>query len=145
MKMKLLAPLLVLFAAAIACGTGPSSPPIINLNVGGSTVSGLQGAYCWDQGIGGTICVDPMEPAFSSYTPIPAGSPITLELESPLPDNLVLSLSTEVFGDVVYTEVVDVSDSVDWSPPVDAGEYILTASASWEQGDVTYWFAVAMP
>lgn len=146
MKPKFIFVLLIAITTLLACGTSsPSSPPSIELNVDGVLMSGLQGAYCWDQGIGGTVCVDPIEPMFDHAIPLPANSPIKLELAAPLPDTLVLSLSNEVFGDIVFSDIVNVDDVVEWSPPVAPGEYILTASGGWEQGDVTYWFSISLP
>ncbi len=135
--------LAVFFLAS--CSPSPSSPPLIQLNVNGDTITGLQGAYCWDSGITGTLCVDPFPPSFEGQTPLEVPGPIRLVLDQPLPQTLNLSLTTELFGDDVTATSLEVSNRVEWSPNVPAGAYILNVHGAWKQGDVTYWFYISLP
>ena len=133
----------VLIASLVAgCGGKVDSPPLVKLVSNGGQVGGFQSSYCWDQGIGGALCVDSIEPFFDSSTSLAASDPIQLQLDSPLPDAVTLSLSKEVFGDTLLSETVPVSELVEWSPAIPAGEYILDVHASWKQGDVSYWFSI---
>lgn len=145
--MKLKYWLVSILAAGVlaACGSSASEPSSIDLIVNGATIPGLQGAYCWDRGILGEICVDPMEPFFAPGSAIPANTPLQLQLGSPLPEKLNLTLTQEIFGDAVYTEDVAVNGSVAWAPSVPAGEYYLAANATWDQGEVTYRFFITLP
>lgn len=137
-------PLLVLITLLLAgCGGGRvDSPPLVYLISDGGLVDGFQSSYCWDNGVRGTICVDSIEPYFAASTPIPAGTSLQIQLDSPLPDSLTLSLSREVFGETLVSEAAPVNETVQWSPAVEAGEYILAAHTKWEQGEVTYWFRI---
>ena len=126
------------------CGGGVDSPPLIYLVSNGELVSGFQSSYCWDQGIGGTICVDTIEPYFESSTALDASAPIRFQLDSPLPDEVTLSISKEVFGETVFAGSMQGSEFLEWSPVVTPGEYIIDVHAKWKQGDVTYWFSVTL-
>ncbi|MGB7874538.1 MAG: hypothetical protein WBL25_09160 [Anaerolineales bacterium] len=136
--------LLITLATIILAGCSGSvnNPPIIYLVSNGELVDGFQSSYCWDQGIGGTLCVDSVEPFFESSTPLDASAPIRLQLDSPLPDAVTLSLSKEVFGETIVSESMPVTEFIEWSPSVAPGEYILDVHGSWKQGDVTYWFSI---
>ena len=137
--------LIVLTAVLLTgCGGNVDSPPLIYLVANGELVDGFQSSYCWDQGIGAAICVDTVEPYFESSTPLDAGAPIQFQLDSPLPDMVTLSISTEVFGDTIFSETMPVSEIIKWSPAVAPGEYIINVHANWKQGDVTYWFSVSL-
>ena len=136
---------MVLVAILMAgCGSKASRPPLIKSTVNGKPMEGLQGAYCWDNGIAGSICLDPMEPSFDQSASLHVSTPIQLQLDKPLPNELILSLSKEVFGETIVSETVPVSNLVKWSPAVDAGVYILTVNATWKQGDVSYWFSITI-
>lgn len=144
MKTKTL-PVLLFFALLLAACSGPSSPPSIQLELNGETVSGLSGAYCWDSGLSGTLCVDPIPPSFEGMTPLAVDGPVRLVLDRPLPQELSVSLTPELFGDSVASETLDVGSTVEWLPDAPAGEYVLNVNARWKQGDVTYWFYVSVP
>ena len=126
------------------CGRSVDSPPLVYLVSNGELVDGFQSSYCWDGGVRGNLCVDSIEPYFENSTPLSANAPIQLQLDTPLPDSLTLSLSREVFGDTLISETVPVAELVNWSPAVEAGEYILTVGAKWKQGDVAYWFSIVL-
>ena len=144
MSQKMLLTLVLLGFLLTSCGGGVDNPPLIYLISNGELVDGFQSSYCWDSGIGETLCVDSIEPYFESSTPLDASAPIRLQLDSPLPDAVTLSLSQEVFGDTIYSETVPVSEIIAWSPSVAPGTYILDVHASWKQGDVTYWFSISL-
>jgi hypothetical protein len=122
---------------------GPSSPPLINLDVDGEIIEGFQSSYCWKQRLGPGICVDTIEPVFNGALPLPVGEPIRLQLDRPLPDGVTLALSEEVFGDAVVVETVTPAQAIAWSPTVAPGAYILAASGAWPEGNVTYWFSIS--
>lgn len=145
MKIKTLFFLSLLVVLAAACSSAPSNPPLIYINVNGESVSGYQGAYCWDGGLSGTLCVDPFPPAFEGQVPLEPGTTIRLELDRPLPDSLTVSLTPELFGDSAAEAELDAGAEVEWTPVVPPGNYVLNVNASWKQGDVTYWFYVNVP
>lgn len=128
----------------VSCGGGVDSPPLVYLVKDGTLIDGFQSSYCWDYGARGTLCVDSIEPYFDETTLLSTNASIQLQLDTPLPDSLTLSLSREVFGDTLLSESVPVTELVSWSPAVDAGEYILTVGAKWPQGDVAYWFSILL-
>jgi hypothetical protein len=139
--------LLITVLAALmlsGCGGGPDSPPLIYLVSNADLVSGFQSSYCWEGGGGPALCVDTIEPYFESSIPLDANAPIRLQLEKPLPNEVTLEISKEVFGDTIQSEQASISEQVEWSPVVAPGEYILSARASWDQGDVTYWFSISL-
>jgi hypothetical protein len=122
-----------------------SSPPQIRLAAGGSFVEGYQGGYCWASGSDPAICVDPLRPVFEQEAALQVGSSIRLQLDQPLPDKLTLTLrSGGLSGNDVVSESVPVEGTVEWSPAVDLGEYILVVAGTWPQGDASYMFKVAL-
>jgi hypothetical protein len=111
---------------------------------GDTIVEGFQSSYCWDDGLGGGLCVDSIEPRFDSALALPAGEPLRLQLDKPLPDSVTLALSEEVFGDAIMLEVLTPDETLEWPVSVAPGAYILTASGVWPQGDVTYYFSISL-
>ncbi len=85
-----------------------------------------------------------MEPRFDQSVPLPANTPIQLQFDKPVPNAVTLSLSREVFGETIFSESVPVSEHIEWSPNVDAGDYILAVHPTWKQGDVSYWFSITI-
>jgi hypothetical protein len=126
----------------VGCTGGGSTPPLINLEAGGTTVAGFQSSYCWSPRIGPALCVDTIEPYFESSIALPAGDPIRLQLDAPLPDSVTLALSEEVFGDDIAIETLTPAQTVTWPVSVAPGTYVLAASGKWPQGDVTYYFSM---
>ena len=126
------------------CGGSLDSPSLVYLVADGGLVDGFQSSYCWDQGVDGTICMDTMEPYFDETTHLPASAPIRFQLDTPLPDEVTLSISEELFGETILSESMSPSDFIDWSPAVALGEYIVDVHVSWVQGDVTYWFSISL-
>lgn len=139
--MATMAFLVMLFLSGCA-----GSPPPIRLNVNGTEMDGIQGAYCWDGGLlSGTVCVDPVEPVFDASIPLQAGTPIQLNIQKPFPDTVTLSLSKEAFGETIVTETVPVFSFIRWVTEVNAGEYVLTVHATWaKKGDSSYWFKIKL-
>ena len=125
-----------------ACGGNLDSPPLVYLVRNGNLIDGFQSSYCWDQGIGGTICVDTMEPYFEETIRWPSGGPLRFQFDTPLPDLVTLSFSEELFGKTILSESISPAEMIAWSPVVPPGEYIITVHTSWKQGEVTYWFSV---
>ncbi|MBT3315837.1 MAG: hypothetical protein HN390_14615 [Anaerolineae bacterium] len=142
-KRKLLVAVLVtLFLSA--CGGNLDSPPLVYLVAESDLVDGFQSSYCWDGGLGGTLCVDTMEPYFNESTSLSASDPIRFQLDTPLPDEVTISISEELFGKTILSESMTSSDFLDWSPTVAPGAYIIDVHTNWKQGDVTYWFSVVL-
>ncbi len=127
-----------------ACGSKIESPPLVYLVSGSDLVDGFQSSYCWDQGGGPAICVDKIEPYFDETTSLNLNNPIQFQLDEPLPDEVLLSISEELFGDVVFSESVSPSGDLSWSPNVGSGEYIIEVQTTWKQGEVSYWFSVVL-
>jgi hypothetical protein len=107
-------------------------------------VDGFQSSYCWDTGKDGTLCMDTVAPHFESSTPLDASAPIRFQLDTPLPEEVTLSISKEVLGESIFSETMPASESIDWSPAVAPGEYIIYVHGKWKQGGVTYWFSVSL-
>ena len=144
MKKKILYVMVLMALLLVSCGSSVDSPPLVYLVTDSGLVDGFQSSYCWDNGIRGTLCVDTIEPYFDETTRLSTGGLIRFLFDTPLPDEVTLSLSQELFGDIVISETVPVTENMDWSPAVDAGEYILTVNARWPQGDVAYWFSILL-
>jgi len=144
MNKRIVSIALLLAILLVSCGGSVASPPLIYLVKDGGLIDGFQSSYCWDDGLGAALCVDSIEPYFDETTHLSSGSPIRFLLDTPLPDKVTLSLSSELFGDTIISETVPVTENIDWSPAVDAGEYILTVGARWAQGYVAYWFSIVL-
>ena len=144
MNKKTLVIMLLTAMLLVSCGGGVDSPPLVYLETDSGLVDGFQSSYCWDNGVRGALCVDTIEPYFDETTRLSTGGLIRFLLDAPLPDEVTLSLSKDVFGETIISETVPVTENLDWSPAVDAGEYILTVNARWPQGDVAYWFSILL-
>jgi len=140
---KKLTLLIILTALVLAgCRGSLDSPPLVYLVSNNNLVDGFQSSYCWDGGIGGTLCVDTIEPYFDETTHLPANAPIRFQFDTPLPDEVTISISEELFGETLFSENITPSEFINWSPAVAPGEYILDVHTSWKQGDVSYWFSI---
>lgn len=144
MYKKMVVTALLITTLLVGCGSVVDSPPLIYMVKDGGLIDGFQSSYCWDDGVGAALCVDTIEPYFDETTRLSSGAPIRLLLDTPLPDEVTLSLSAELFGDTIISETVPVTENIDWSPAVDGGEYILTVNATWPQGGVAYWFSIVL-
>ena len=119
-------------------------PPLIRLVVDGMPFEGYQGSYCWT-GPTVALCVDKIPPEFDSAIALPAGEPIRLQLDAPLPDTVTLQLSDELFGEARYTETMPGATTLEWAVEAEPGPYILSAFAAWQsRGDVAYLFSVTL-
>ena len=127
-----------------ACGSNLDSPPLVYLVDGTELVDGFQSSYCWDQGVGAAICVDTIEPFFEVTTRLSQSAPIRFQLDSPLPDEVTISISEELFGDTIISESLTPAEFLEWSPQVAPGTYIIDVHTSWKQGEVSYWFSVEL-
>lgn len=141
---KMLLVMVLMTVLLTACGGNLDSPPLVYLVTETGLVNGFQSSYCWDQGFGNAICVDTIEPYFEETTLLSNSAPIRFQLDAPLPDEVTISMSEELFGETIFSESVTPSDFVDWSPQVDPGAYILQVNTSWKQGAVSYWFSVVL-
>ena len=126
------------------CGGNLDSPPLVYLVGNGNSINGFQSSYCWDRGVSGTLCVDTMEPYFEESIRLSAGEPIRFQFDTPLPDEVTISISEELFGDSIVTESLPPSEIIDWSPGISPGDYIIDVNTSWKQGNVTYWFSITL-
>jgi len=137
--------IIVLFSVLlVSCGGSVDSPPLVYLVTDDGLADGFQSSYCWDNGARGTLCVDTIEPYFDETIRLSTNGLIQFLLDEPLPDEVTLSLDKELFGETVISETVPVTENIDWSPAVDAGEYILTVHTKWPQGNVAYWFSIVL-
>ena len=125
------------------CGGNLDSPPLVYLVTDSNLVDGFQSSYCWDR-IGGTLCVDTIEPYFDESTYLSANAPLRFQFDTPLPDEVTISISDELFGETLLSESKSPSELIDWSTAIGPGEYIVDVHVSWKQGDVTYWFSVSL-
>ena len=144
MKKSIVALAVLVGLLLVACTASVSSPPLIRLVADDTLIDGFQGPYCWAPAAGPALCVDPIPPEFDTTTSLPASEPIRLQLDKPLPDSVRLSLSEELFGEPVTSETVSAAETLEWSPQVAPGPYILRVEASWTQGDVAYWFSISL-
>jgi len=144
MKLKILSIIILTSVLLVSCGGNVDSPPLVYLVTDDGLADGFQSSYCWDNGVRGTLCVDTIEPYFDETIRLSTNGLIRFLLDEPLPDEVTLSLSRELFGDTVISETVPVTENISWSPAVDSGEYILTVNAKWPQGDVAYWFSILL-
>jgi hypothetical protein len=142
MSKRILLTILLTAAFLTACVRGPDSPPLVYLVRGGNLIDGFQSSYCWDNGVGAALCMDTVEPYFDEIIRLPGDEPIRFQFDTPLPDEVTISISEELFGDSILTESLSPSEIIDWSPNVPSGNYIIDVHTSWKQGDVTYWFGV---
>jgi hypothetical protein len=124
----------------------PGEPPLIRLVVDGTPQEGYQGSYCWtDPGAGVGLCVDKIPPVFDSAYSLPAGQPLRLQLDVPVPDSVQLSLGEGVFGEPLVTQTLAGAEMLEWAVQVEPGQYILNVFAAWEQqGDVSYLFSISL-
>jgi len=143
-SIKLLLTLVMLTIGLTACGGNLDSPPLVYLVDGNDLVDGFQSSYCWDKAIGPSYCVDSIEPFFEVTTSISHASPIRFQLDTPLPDEVTVSISEELFGDTIVSENLTPAEFLDWSPQVGPGTYIIDVQTSWKQGEVSYWFSVEL-
>ena len=122
-----------------------SEPPLIRLVADGTPREGYQGSYCWtDPGAGVGLCVDKIAPEFDTTFQLPAGEPLRLQLDAPLPDSVSLSLETPS-GEQLLPETVEGAESIAWLPPAQPGPYILSVFAQWDGlGDVLYMFSIEL-
>ncbi|MBT3337692.1 MAG: hypothetical protein HN855_13060 [Anaerolineae bacterium] len=145
MSKKLFLMIVLILIFLTACGGGNiDSPPLVYLLSGSELVDGFQSSYCWEEGVGATLCVDTMEPYFNETTSLSASEAIRFQFDTPLPDEVTISISDELFGESIISESMAPSDFIDWSPTVAPGAYIIDVHTSWKQGDVTYWFSVVL-
>lgn len=126
-----------------------AAPPTFYLIVGDQRVEGKQGSYCW---VGGSdsmgLCVDIIwPPEIEQYTELPAGEPIRLHLDDPLPDALFLTLYDDLLADpILNAEVARDGAEVTWDVTIEPGDYVLIAFARWEVfGDSMVVFPVTIP
>jgi len=144
MSKRVLVLIVLMTVLLVSCGNDLANPPLVYLVADGQLVDGFQSSYCWDQGIGGEICVDTVAPYFDEVTRLPVNAPIRFQFDTPLPNIVTISINEELFGETILSEKVSPSDFIDWSPTVAPGEYILKVDAGWRQGVVTYWFKVVL-
>lgn len=144
MSKRLISLIVLTIIFLVSCGSSLDNPPLVYLLADGDLMDGFQSSYCWDQGIGAAICVDTVEPYFDETTHLPNSAPIRFQLDIPLPDEVTISISEELFGETIFSESISPAEMIDWSPAIPPGEYIIDVHVSWKQGDVAYWFSVLL-
>ena len=144
MSKRILMLLMLAALLLVGCGSSPDIPPLVYLATDSGLVDGFQSSYCWEQGIGAAICVDMIEPYFDETTHLPAGGSLVFQLDAPLPNEVTISISEELFGETILSESLTPADFIDWSPAVSPGAYIIDMHTKWKQGEVTYWFSVEL-
>jgi hypothetical protein len=147
MKISNKLPLVVIIlitVALTACGGNLDSPPLVYLEAESGLVDGFQGSYCWDQGRGAAICVDKILPYFDETPRLNLNDPIRFQFDTPLPDQVTISISEELFGDTIVSESMTPAEMIEWSPMVGAGTYIIDVQTTWKQGGVSYFFSVLL-
>lgn len=127
-----------------ACGGNLDSPPLVYLETDSGLVDGFQSSYCWDQGRGAAICVDKIQPFFDEAARLSQSEPILFQFDTPLPDQVTITISEELFGETVVSESVTPAEFVEWSPMVGPGAYIIEVQTIWKQGGVSYYFSVVL-
>lgn len=150
----------------VACGSEEEAeeleqPPTFYLLRDGERVGPYQGIYCWLEEEGDTfdpeevggiaeVCEDETVPDFSAsdFVPLPAGEPLAIEMEEPLPDRLTLSLSSpdDIFLEQSSTEISIEDSLVTWEPEgVEPGDYIFIALGHWrDPGGAAYYFPITL-
>ncbi len=146
MKISNKLPLVILLITITltACGSNLDSPPLVYLEADSGLVDGFQGSYCWDQGRGAAICVDKIQPYFDESARLNQSEPIRFRFDTPLPDQVTISISEELFGATIVSESVTPAEVVEWSPMIGSGAYIIDVQTTWEQGGVSYFFSVVL-
>lgn len=119
-----------------------SRPPDIFLRTSASQTEKAQfSSYCWT-----LECADYADPDPETFTNVDQGR-IILDLVEPLPDKVRMSLNpVHADGSVDWrngpeTDVSPVQTPVEWTPTLPPGNYVLTISGSWVEGDASYWIA----
>lgn len=166
------APLLVafLFLSLAACNSDDrddraqalEEPPAIFLVAGEQRIEGLEVASCWPEYTGGTVdleatgedpvnvCEDTALPTFEQdqFITLPAGEPLRVALEEPLPDRVSLVLAAPDDMSAIHNEdeVPVENNVVTWEPDeAQPGDYVLAVLGFWEDaGGVTYYFPVTL-
>lgn len=121
----------------------PTGRPVYYLvAAGGERIAGQIASWCWAE-----TCVDlEAPPQIESFHIMPDDGTITLALDPPLPEKLVLSLRTaQAPGDqIAGTEIEPDGLEVAWKPEAPPADYVLAAYGSYEGGsaDVSYYFGV---
>lgn len=151
---------------AVACGSEEEAedleqPPPFYLLRDGERIGPYQGIYCWLEEEGDTfdpeevggiaeVCEDETIPEFSAsdFVVLPAGEPLAIEMEEPLPDRVTLSLSApdNVFLEQSRTEIAIEDSILTWEPPnVEPGDYIFIALGFWrDPGGGAYYFPITL-
>lgn len=156
----------VLALVVVACSSEEEAedleqPPAFYLVRDGDRLGPYQGTFCWMEEEGdsfdfdevggiGEVCEDESVPDFSAsdFVVIPAGEPLAIAMEEPLPDRLTLSLSSpdDVFLEQSTTEIAIEDSLVTWEPEnVEPGDYNFIALGFWrDAGGGAYYFPVTL-
>ena len=143
-SIKLYVVIILIAILLTACGSNLDSPSLVYLVDGTERVNGFQSSYCWDKAIGSSYCVDSIEPFFEVTTSLNQSAPIRFQLDSPLPDEVTISISEELFGDTILSERLAPAEFLEWSPQIAPGAYIIDVQTRWKQGEVSYWFSIVL-
>jgi hypothetical protein len=108
--------------------------PTAHLRFGDATVEPQVGSYCWTSQSSG-VCVDTVVRAFApdEFVSIPTGTSIVVDSDTDHVDLASLP-GNDPIADVPMRPLGDTFD--------EGGRIVVTATASWPQGDVQFFFAV---
>jgi hypothetical protein len=136
-------------------GDDLTGPPAIRLLINDTPINGLPGSFCWTPPAGEDgmplpgMCADALPPDFDKldFTPLPAGEPLRLLLDPPLPGTLTLYLYAAFPGQpAADVELVPGDERVEWAYDLPPGRYMLSVFGVWgERGDATTYFGVLIP
>src|SRR5436190_726989 len=142
---------LVALGMLVGCGGASTPTPTASVSVptvfflaepGKQPLPGQAGSWCWDG-----KCVDAGAPTISNFTKLTSNS-IAIRTKPPTPNKFELTLrGSDGKGDALAnTEIVPDGDTVEWTPDVAAGDYVLAVQGKWNDGsDITYYFGVSLP
>ena len=85
-----------------------------------------------------------MKPCFDKTKYLSTSAPIRFQFDTPLPDEVTISINEELFGETILSKSMPLSEFIDWIPTVAPGKYIVDVHTSWKQGGVTSWFSIAL-
>lgn len=141
-----IAVLIIGVASLVGCGIMGDSPPGLALVIDGESTDLAQGSYCWAR-----LCADTeYPPVISTFVTLGGDGQITLEFDRPYPDSAFVGLASfDDFPQGEYDASMrfdDPSQPITWMPDLPAGDYVLSVSAQWDNGnDATYDVGVTIP
>jgi len=121
-------------------------PPELVLDTGEDRHAVTAHTFCW-----GGLCADGVyPPAIGDFLAVGAGGALDLEFDGREPDSVFLGITPgDTFPEGDYTASTSLEsdlDAVTWNPGVPAGDYVLSVTARWGNGDdAAYVMGVVIP